>query len=110
MHEELLFEIGIEEIPAGYIQAALEGMAARIEQKLFTLGLAYKGVKLYGTPRRLTLSIAGIESLQEDRLVEHIGPSKAAGIDAEGRMTKAAMGFARSHGQEPEQLQVVVTA
>lgn len=107
---ELLFEIGTEEIPAGYIQPALDTLAAEAAKKLSGLELAFTSITTYGTPRRLTLAVVGLPSRQQDRRLEHIGPSKKAGFDAEGRLTKAAEGFARSRGFEPDQLQVVATA
>lgn len=106
---ELLFEIGCEEIPAGYIEPALESMAARMARKLEELGLAQDGIETFGTPRRLTLAIRALQERQQDRRKEYIGPSKAAGMDGEGRMTKAATGFARSHGLQAEALQVAST-
>lgn len=106
---ELLFEIGTEEIPAGYIEPALEAMAARAARKLEELGLSHGGIETFGTPRRLTLAIRSLQERQQDRRKEYIGPSKAAGMDGEGRMTKAAEGFARSHGLRAEELQVVDT-
>ncbi len=107
---ELLFEIGTEEIPAGYIQPALDALAAGTAKKLRSLDLAFEGIRTFGTPRRLTLTIDRLQSRQADRRQEHIGPSKKAGFDAEGKLTKAAIGFARSKGCEPEALQVVTTA
>ena len=107
---ELLFEIGTEEIPAGYIQPALDTLAAEAAKKLRGLELAFTSITTYATPRRLTLAVVGLPSRQQDRRLEHIGPSKKAGFDAEGRLTKAAEGFARSRGLEPDQLQVVATA
>jgi len=107
---ELLFEIGTEEIPAGYIQPALDTLAAEAAKKLSGLELAFTSITTYGTPRRLTLAVVGLPSRQQDRRLEHIGPSKKAGFDAEGRLTKAAEGFARSRGFEPAQLQVIATA
>ncbi|MCL2790444.1 MAG: glycine--tRNA ligase subunit beta [Desulfobulbus sp.] len=106
---ELLFEIGIEEIPAGYIQPALDTLAAEAGRKLRGLELAFGSIRSFGTPRRLTLAITGLQSRQADRRQEHIGPSKQAGFDANGNLTKAAEGFARSRGLEPGQLQVVTT-
>ncbi len=106
---ELLFEIGCEEIPAGYIEPALESMAARMARKLEELGLAHDGVETFGTPRRLTLAIRALQERQPDQRKEYIGPSRAAGMDGEGRPTKAAIGFARSHGLEAGALQVVNT-
>ncbi len=107
---ELLFEIGTEEIPAGYIQPALDAMVADAAKKLRSLELAFDSIRTFGTPRRLTLAIDGLQSRQADRRQEHIGPSKKAGFDTDGKLTKAAIGFARSRGFEPEQIQLVTTA
>ena len=107
---ELLFEIGTEEIPAGYIQPALEALAADAAKKLRSLELVFESIRTFGTPRRLTLAIDGLQSRQSDCRQEHIGPSKKAGFDGDGKLTKAAVGFARSRGFEPEQIQVVTTA
>lgn len=106
---ELLFEIGTEEIPAGYIQPALDALAAAAAGKLHGLELAFESIRTFGTPRRLALAVTGLQSRQADRRQQHIGPSKKAGFDANGKLTKAAEGFARSRGFEPEQLQVVTT-
>jgi glycyl-tRNA synthetase beta chain len=107
---ELLFEIGTEEIPAGYIQPALDALAADAAKKLRSLELTFDSIRTFGTPRRLTLTVYGLQSRQADRRQEHIGPSKKAGFDADGKLTKAAVGFARSRGFEPEQIQIVTTA
>ena len=107
---ELLFEIGTEEIPAGYIQPALDTMAAEATKKLAALELSHGAVRTYGTPRRLTLIIDTLQTKQADRRQEHLGPSKKAGYDASGNLTKAAVGFARSKGCDPSALQVVDTA
>ncbi len=106
---ELLFEIGTEEIPAGYIQPALNFLESTAKKKLQALDLQFNGMRTYGTPRRLTLTIDGLQGKQEDRRQEHIGPAKKAGFDAAGKPTPAALGFARSRGLAPEDLQVVET-
>ncbi|MGD9949565.1 MAG: glycine--tRNA ligase subunit beta [Desulfobulbus sp.] len=106
---ELLFEIGTEEIPAGYIQPALDTLAAESAKKLGALELSHGAIRTYGTPRRLTLIIEDLQSRQADRRHEHIGPSKKAGYDDAGNLSKAAIGFARSKGCDPSQLQVVET-
>ncbi len=106
---ELLFEIGTEEIPAGYIQPALDALTEGAAKKLTALELAFDTIRTYGTPRRLTLTIDNLQSRQADSRQEHVGPSVKAGFDAEGKLTKAAIGFARSRGFQPEQLQVINT-
>lgn len=106
---ELLFEIGTEEIPAGYIQPALQALEANAARKLGDLALTFTAMRTYGTPRRLTLIIEGLPARQEDRRQEHVGPSTKAGLDADGKPTRAAIGFARSKGCDPANLQVKST-
>ncbi len=105
----LLFEIGTEEIPAGYIKPALGFLASSAEKQLAELGLQYGEIKTVGTPRRLTLVVENLQDRQEDRRQEHIGPAKKAGFDAQGNPTKAAMGFARSKGVAVDDLHIVST-
>ncbi|PIE69772.1 MAG: glycine--tRNA ligase subunit beta [Deltaproteobacteria bacterium] len=106
---QLLFEIGTEEVPAGYIQPALDFMTTAARQKFTEAGLHCSGVRTVGTPRRLTLLVDALEERQPDRRVEHLGPAKSVGFDAEGNPTRAAQGFARSKGVSVEALQVVTT-
>lgn len=110
MQQELLFEIGTEEIPAGYINPAIDNLARLLTGRLAELGLPHGEVRTAATPRRLTVSIADLASAQADRREELLGPPKAAAFDAEGRPTKAAEGFARSKGASLDDLRVTTTA
>ncbi|NOQ46596.1 MAG: glycine--tRNA ligase subunit beta [Desulfobulbaceae bacterium] len=104
---ELLFEIGTEEIPAGYIQPALQFMEDNVRKKFSDLGLECGQITTAGTPRRLTLAVDGLPDGQQNRRHEHIGPARKAGFDKDGNPTRAAMGFARSRGLAVEELQIV---
>ena len=106
---ELLFEIGTEEIPAGYIQRAYAFMAKRMEKQLAELGLRHGLISTTGTPRRLILSIMDIQDKQEDFHKEHIGPARKVAFDKDGNPTKAALGFARSRKITVEELETVKT-
>ncbi|VAW34392.1 Glycyl-tRNA synthetase beta chain [hydrothermal vent metagenome] len=106
---ELLFEIGIEEIPAGYIQPALQFLEQAACKQFEALGLRCGQVRTAGTPRRLTLAVADLQTRQPDRRVEHTGPAKKTGFDADGNPSRAALGFARSRGVAVEDLQVTAT-
>ncbi len=106
---QLLFEIGTEEIPAGYIKPALSFMEQAARVKFKELGLDFGQVQSVGTPRRLTLAVDGLQESQPDRRREHIGPARKAAFDGEGNPSKAAMGFARSRGVAVEDLTVVDT-
>lgn len=106
---ELLFEIGTEEIPAGYIRAACAFMAKSLESQLTELELRHGAINTTCTPRRLTLSVTDIQKQQEDRREEHIGPAIKMAFNSDGTPTKAAMGFARSRGITVEELQTIKT-
>lgn len=106
---ELLFEIGTEELPAGFQQPALEQLKLNFINRAKELDLTYSSVVSMGTPRRLVLLVDGLADRQPDSREEVMGPSKQAGFDKEGNPTKAAMGFARSKGAEVSELQVVNT-
>jgi len=94
----LLLEIGTEEIPAGYIEPALEQMRASISEQLSEHLLSHGEIITAATPRRLTLFVEDIPERQEDRVVEVVGPPAKAAFDNEGNPTRAAEGFAKSQG------------
>lgn len=106
---QLLFEIGTEEIPAGYIQPALTFMKKTARTQFKELGLDCGQIYVVGTPRRLTLAVDDLQERQQDQRREHIGPAQKAAFDGDGNPTKAAMGFARSRGLTVDDLQIVDT-
>lgn len=106
---DLLFEIGTEEIPAGFINPALSQLETRFSKKATELNLDHGDVKVVGSPRRLALIVSDVAEKQRDSREELLGPSKKAGIDTEGNMTKAAIGFAKSKGADVGDLKVVET-
>lgn len=110
MQHELLFEIGTEEIPAGYIQPALANMTRMMADKLRELGLGHGKIRTAATPRRLTICVEELSATQKDCREEVLGPPKAAAYDAAGNPTKAALGFAKSRGATLDDIQIAVTA
>ncbi len=107
---DLLFEIGTEELPAGFILPALEQLQQNFISKATELQLGFGQVKVAGTPRRLALMVHDLGERQPDRREELMGPSAKAGLDADGGFSKAAQGFARSKGAQVSELKVVPTA
>ncbi len=106
---ELLFEIGTEELPAGFQKPALAQLKQNFVNRAKELNLAHGAVVTLGTPRRLALLVEDLAARQPDSREEVMGPSKQAGFDPDGNPTKAAMGFARSKGADVSELQVVKT-
>lgn len=95
---DLLLEMGTEELPAQFVPPSLAGLKDHATQLLKEARLSHGTVKTLGTPRRLTLWVQGVAEHQEPVATEAMGPSKAVGFDAQGQPTRAAIGFAASHG------------
>ncbi len=110
MMTDLLFEIGTEEIPAGFLSPSLEQLRQNFIRQAGELQLAFGGVQVMGTPRRMALIVNDLQTRQPDRQEELLGPSAKAGLDATGAFSKAAQGFARSKGATVSDLRVVDTA
>lgn len=109
MSNELLFEIGTEEIPAGFLSKALVDMEEMIRKAFEEKRIAFETIHCLATPRRLVLHIADVAPKQDDQVVEKMGPAKKAAFDENGQPTKAALGFARGQGLEISQLETITT-
>lgn len=109
MSNELLFEIGTEEIPAAFLSKAVVDMEEIIRKSLTEKRISFAGIQCLATPRRLVLYIADVSPKQEDQTIEKMGPAKKAAFDENGQPTKAALGFARGQGMEVSQLETIVT-
>jgi glycyl-tRNA synthetase beta chain len=105
---ELLFEIGTEEIPAGFLAQALEDLPRLAAKKLDAARLAHDAPFSLGTPRRLTLVVTNLAERQEDLAEDLVGPpAKVAFKD--GQPTKAAEAFARKAGVDVSAIKLVAT-
>lgn len=98
MAKNLLFEIGVEEIPARFMAGSLRELKAAAEKSLQEARLSFTEVRAMGTPRRLTLFIDDLAEKQTDLAEEVKGPAQKAAFDQEGNPTKALAGFLRSKG------------
>ncbi len=105
----LLFEIGTEELPAGYIEPALAQLQEKFAAKADDKKIAHGQIATMATPRRLTLVVHDLAEKQDDIKEDIMGPSVKAGFDENGEPSKAALGFARSKGAAAEDLKVVST-
>ena len=98
MAKDLLFEIGAEEIPAGFMPNILGQLKTLAETKLNDAHLPFESIATYGTPRRLALIVKGLADTSAEISERHKGPSASIAYDADGNPTKAAIGFARGKG------------
>lgn len=106
MAKDLLFEIGAEEIPAGFMPNILGQLKTLAETKLNDAHLPFESIATYGTPRRLALIVKGLADTSAEISERHKGPSASIAYDADGNPTKAAIGFARGKGLDVADLVV----
>ena len=106
MAKDLLFEIGAEEIPAGFMPNILGQLKQLAETKLNDAHLPFESIETYGTPRRLALIVKGLSDTSAEISEHHKGPSASIAYDADGNATKAAIGFARGKGLDVADLVV----
>ena len=109
--KSLLIELGTEELPP----RALDELSAAFLRGIVG-GLAVRGVSAgldqavaYASPRRLAAFIPAVAAAQPAQSIERRGPAVAAALDAEGRPSKALLGFAHSCGVDVGQLEKLET-
>jgi glycyl-tRNA synthetase beta chain len=108
--EDLLLEIGTEEIPASFVLPALADLRRSLTEGLTAARLSHGEVRAYGTPRRLAIWIASVADASLDLSREVIGPPAKVAFDGQGKPTRAAEKFAASQGVSPEQLRRIQTS
>ncbi len=106
---DLLFEIGTEEIPASYIPPVLNQLKEIATNSFSTHRIQIGEIQTFGTPRRITLAIKDVKTLQESQETEVVGPPKQIAFDDNDEPTKAAIGFAKTQGVDITDLRIVET-
>ena len=101
-----LLEIGVEELPAGDLDSALEQLRANAPAWLEQLRLEHGVIHVSGTPRRLVVYVESLTAQQPDREELVRGPSAERAFGPDGIPTPAAIGFAKSKGLTPKDLEV----
>ncbi len=104
MNNKYLLEIGVEELPARFIEDALEQLKNNTKEILEEQRIVFENIETYATPRRLVLIIKGLAEKQETVYEKVKGPAKRIAYDEEGNPTKALQGFMRGQGVDIEQI------
>jgi glycyl-tRNA synthetase beta chain len=108
-HENLLVEIGTEELPPKSLVKLAQAFADNTQVALNEANISYTDIRWFATPRRLAISVSQLAGQQQDKVVEKRGPAISAAFDEKGNATKAAQGWAKSNGINVEQAQRLVT-
>lgn len=104
MSQDLLLEIGTEEMPAGAMPGVVAQLKELAEAKLKEARLPFEKVTVYATPRRMAVIVTGAAEKQDDEALKKRGPSIQAAFDKDGNPTRAAQGFARGQHVDPSAL------
>ncbi|MGS0692183.1 glycine--tRNA ligase subunit beta [Shewanella sp. 0m-4] len=107
--ENLLIEVGTEELPPKSLRKLAESFLANFTEELAKAELSFESAVWHAAPRRLAISINQLAQAQADKVVEKRGPAVAQAFDADGNPTKAAMGWARGNGITVEQAERLKT-
>lgn len=98
MKQDLLIEIGTEELPPKALLQLSEAFQQAMASQLEKAGLVHGGITPFATPRRLALIVSQLPEQQPDVSLEKLGPAVQAAFGPDGKPTKAAEGFARGCG------------
>lgn len=105
---EFILEIGTEEMPARFVPRLGEELVELFEHLLAEQKIDHGGVRAFATPRRLVAHVSALSLTQ--RLEEEVvsGPPVKIAY-ADGKLTKAGEGFAKTQGVDPAELFVQQT-
>lgn len=102
--QNLLLEIGLEEMPARFVTDSMNQLGEKMEAWLTKQRIQFADIRLLSTPRRLAVLVTDVAEKGQDTLVESKGPAKKIALDETGNWTKAAIGFAKGQGVQLEDL------
>ncbi len=102
---DLVFEIGVEEIPSAPLYSAVTQLAGLTAVALKDARLGYADIRVLGAPRRLVVLVEGLADHQDDLDMRVKGPAVRAAFDANGDPTPAVLGFARGKGVDVADLE-----
>jgi glycyl-tRNA synthetase beta chain len=99
-------EIGVEEVPSAALYKATEQLARLAEEALAKARIEHGRIETRSTPRRIILQVERLGLRTQPLVQQFRGPAKKIAYDADGNLTKAALGFAKSKGVAPDKLSV----
>ena len=107
--KDFLVELGTEELPPTQLKKLSDAFTQGIEAGLAEAGLSSSSegnieVISYAAPRRLAVMVKNLADKQQDRDEVIYGPPANIAFDADGKPTKAALGFAKKSGASVEDL------
>lgn len=109
MHNDFLVEIGCEELPAKHIDRLAQALLQGITEGLQKAQLSFDKANYLASPRRLAVTVHGLQLQQAQQAFERKGPPLKAAYDANGNPSRALQGFLQSCGAQLNQLTELTT-
>ncbi len=91
--DDFLLEIGSEELPATFVPIGMKNLEKIIKEFLETNRIGYESLRVFGTPRRLSILVKKLALALKDEIIEKRGPQVDRAFDTKGNITKAGLGF-----------------
>lgn len=107
MGNNLIFEIGTEELPFSCIKEGTSGLKTILADKLNENRLEFSSIKTFSSPRRLAALVEDLSATQKSGEKIVTGPPAGIAFNKEGNPTEAARGFAKSLNLKVSELEKI---
>ena len=108
MRDDLLIEIGLEEMPSSEVSHLSEAFSSGMCAVLKKHSLSHAGITAYATPRRLALWIKSLQRQSPNKEQAVWGPSTDIAFNDNGMPTKAGLAFAKKNNLDKDNLRKFV--
>ncbi len=102
-----ILEIFVEEIPARLVNDLSEQLYKNFKHSLEEKMISYNSIKRFSTPRRLIITIEGLDKKQKNIQKFLIGPPKKISIDDNGKFLKPALAFIENNNLDSKKIEFV---
>ena len=109
MPQDLLIEIGTEELPPHNLQNLADTFASTLSKQLTAANFSHQAqeIKKFASPRRLAVIIPAVANIQTEQTIERRGPPLNKAYDENKQATQTTLGFAKSCGVDVTQLSTI---
>lgn len=101
MENWVLFELGVEELPASEMDSIKQQLSELVPNLLNEVRVGFGSYEVFVTNRRIAVRLQNVADRQQDMVIEKRGPSETVAF-LNGQPTKALLGFLSSNGASLE--------
>jgi glycyl-tRNA synthetase beta chain len=106
MRKDLIFEIGVEDLPSDAGEYFKNFFLPLFENCLKNERIDFTQLKVFYTPRRIIIFLKEIEEKQKDKIVEITGPPLEICLNKDGNWNEIAYKFAKGNNAELRDLKI----